>query len=265
MTTKSRTRRLATLVSASLLVAGTAIFSALPAQAAPGEPGPSSGKVAYAALGDSYAAGVGGGDYADSCFRSPNSYASIIADEPGTVHVALLGCAGATTTDVVEDQLAGLDHRTKVVTLTVGANDLGLDAVTAACLGGQVELCLAAIAAAQANLGPLAVSLSQTLTAIREAAPNATVIVTGYPLLIYAPSDEIQALVNAGIAALNDVIEATVLSAGSGFVYVDVEDDFAGHGLGSTDAWIVPPPMLGAFHPNPEGYAAYAEAILEVL
>ena len=151
------------------------------------------------------------------------------------------------------------------MTLTVGANDLGLDAVTAACLGGPVELCLAAIAAAQANLGPLSVSLSQTLTAIREAAPNATVIVTGYPLLINAPTDEIQALVNAGIVALNDVIEATVLSAGAGFVYVDVEADFAGHGLGSADAWIVAPPASDAFHPNPAGYAAYADAILEVL
>lgn len=266
MTTKSRTRRLATLVSASFLIAGTAIFSALPAQAAPGQPGPSSGKVAYAALGDSYSAGVGGGDYLDPCFRSPNSYASIIADQPGTVHDVLLGCAGASTTDVMlQTQLAGLDHRTKLVTLTVGANDLGLDAVTAACLGGPVELCLAAIAAAQANLGPLAASLSATLAAIDAAAPNATVIVTGYPLLINAPTDQVQALVNAGVAALNDVIEAAVLAAGDDFVYVDVESVFAGHGLGSADPWLVSPPASDAFHPNAAGYAAYADAILAAL
>ncbi|MDQ0895299.1 GDSL-type esterase/lipase family protein [Agromyces ramosus] len=265
MTTKSRTRRLATLVSASFLIAGTAIFSALPAQAAPGQPGSSSGKVAYAALGDSYAAGVGGGEYLDPCFRSPNSYASIVADGPGMVHVALRGCASASTTDVVRTQLAGLDHRTKLVTLTVGANDLGLDALSAACLGGPIDLCLAAIAAAQANLGPLAASLSATLAAIDAAAPKATVIVTGYPLLVNAPADQMQALVNAGVAALNDVIEATVMAAGDDFVYVDVESEFAGHGLGSADPWLVGPPAPDAFHPNAAGYAAYADAILAAI
>jgi lysophospholipase L1-like esterase len=266
MTTKSRTRRLATLLSASLLVAGTAIFGALPAQAAPGQPGPSSGKVAYASLGDSYAAGVGGGDYLDSCLRSPNSYASIIADEPGMVHVALVGCNGATTTEVVQTQLAGLDQRTKVVTLTVGANDLGLDTLTAACLGGPIEACLAAIDQAQANLGPLAVSLSTTLAAVREAAPNATVIVTGYPLLFENPQvGSVEFLVNQGILALNATIAATVQAAGSGFVYVDLVEAFAGHSLGSTDPWLVAPPAPGAFHPNPAGYAAIADAILAIL
>lgn len=265
MTTQSRTRRFATLVSASILVAGTAIFSALPAQAAPGQPGPSNDKVVYAALGDSYAAGVGGGAPLDACLRTTNSYASIIADEPGTVHAALLGCAGASTATVAATQLAGLDHRTKLVTLTVGANDLGLDAVTAACLGGPVELCLAAIQAAQANLGPLAVNLAATLAAIDAAAPKATVVVTGYPLLVNAPADEVQALVNAGVAALNDVIEATVAAAGPGFVYIDVEAAFAGHGLGSADPWLVAPPALDAFHPNVAGYAAYANEILEAI
>jgi lysophospholipase L1-like esterase len=266
MTSLSRSRRLTTLVGASILVASATIFSALPAQAAPGVPGPSAGKVAYAALGDSIAAGVGGGDYLDACLTSPFGYASLIADEPGTVHEALLGCAGATTSVVVATQLAGLDRRTKLVTLTVGANDLGLDAVTAACLGGPIEACLAAIAAAQANLGPLAASLTTTLAAIREAAPNATVVVTGYPLLFDAPqAGTVQALVNEGTVALNDVIEATVMAAGSGFLYISVEEAFTGHGLGSADPWIVSLPAVDAFHPNVAGYAAYTDLILDAV
>jgi len=101
---------------------------------------------------------------------------------------------------------------------------------------------------------------------VREAAPNATVIVTGYPLLFENPPvGSVEFLVNQGILALNATIEATVLAAGSGFVYVDLVDAFAGHSLGSADPWLVAPPAPDAFHPNPAGYAAIADAILAVL
>ena len=132
MTTLSRTRRLTTLASASILVASAAVFGALPAHAAPGGTSgpPAADKVAYASLGDSYAAGVGGGENLPPCLLSPNGYAAQLASDPGQVHVALNGCVGATVDAVVATQLSGLDHRTKFVTLTVGANDLGLATVT---------------------------------------------------------------------------------------------------------------------------------------
>lgn len=263
MTTLSRTRRLTTLASASILVASATLFGALPAMAAPGgQPGPpSADKAAYAALGDSYAAGVGGGDYLDACLTSPNGYAADLASDPGlTVHASLRGCVGATVDDVVATQLGGLDLRTRLVTLTVGANDLGLDTVTTACLLGTVEQCAAAVAAAQANLPMLASDLAGALAAIRTAAPKATVLVTGYPLLL-DPAVPQAGVVNAGVVALNAVIQGVVAAAGPGFVYVDVTDDFAGHGLGSASPWIVAPPNADAFHPNPAGYDAYAAAI----
>jgi lysophospholipase L1-like esterase len=263
MTTLSRTRRLTTLASASILVASATVFGALPAMAAPGgQPGPpSSDKATYAALGDSYAAGVGGGDYLDACLRSTNGYAADLASDPGlTVHASLRGCVGATVDDVVATQLGGLDLRTRLVTLTVGANDLGLDAVTAACLAGTVEQCAAAVAAAQANLEALAPDLAGALAAIRTAAPNATVLVTGYPLLL-DPSIPQSSFVNGGVLALNAVIQGVVTAAGPGFEYVDVTGAFAGHGIGSADPWIIAPPSPDAFHPNPAGYDAYAAAI----
>ena len=251
-----------TLASASILVASAAVIGALPAHAAPGgESGPpAAGKVAYAALGDSYAAGVGGGDYLDACLLSPNGYAAQLADDPGNVHVALNGCNGATTTDVL-GQLGGLDHRTRSITLTVGANDLGLAAVTAACLGGPIEACLAAIAAAQGNLGPMAANLGATLATIRATAPKADVIVTGYPLLVDPAVDPSGGALALAIAALNSTISGVVAAAGAGFEYVDVTDEFAGHGVGSLDPWIVAPPALDAFHPNIAGHTAYADAI----
>ena len=264
MTTLSRTRRLTTLAGASILVASATIFGAVPAQAAPGGPGPSADKSSYAALGDSYAAGVGGGDYLDACLTSPNGYAADLADDPGRVHSTLLGCVGATVDVVAATQLGGLDLRTKLVTITVGANDLGLEAVTAACLAGTLQECQAAVQAALANLTPFAADLVATLAAVREAAPKATIVVTGYPLLL-DPSLPQAAVVNAGVIALNRVIAAAVAASGDGFIYVDVVAAFAGHGIGSADPWIVAPPAPDAFHPNPAGYAAYAEAIRAAL
>ena len=267
MTTLSRTRRLATLASASILVASAAVFGALPAHAAPGGTSgpPAADKVAYASLGDSYAAGVGGGEYLNQCLLSPNGYAAQLASDPGQVHVALNGCVGATVDVVVASQLSGLDHRTKFVTLTVGANDLGLAEVTATCLDPFAEAgaCVDAVLAAQANLPVMGADLAVALATIRAQSPKATVAVTGYPLLL-DPIVQQAPLVNQGVVALNEVILGVVAASGPGFVYVDVTDDFASHGIGSSDPWIIAPPALEAFHPNPAGYVAYADAIRDV-
>jgi lysophospholipase L1-like esterase len=265
MTTLSRTRRLTTLASASILVASATVFGALPAHAAPGGPGPSSDKASYVALGDSYAAGVGGDDYLDVCLTSPNGYAAGLAGDPSrTQHSSLRGCVGATVDDVGATQLGGLDLRTRLVTVTAGANDLGLEAVTIACLTGTPQQCQAAVQAALANLNPLAQDLVTTFAAVRASAPKATVVVTGYPLLL-DPSIPQASFVNNGVIALNLVIAAATQASGPGFTYVDVVDEFAGHGIGSADPWIIPPPLLEAFHPNATGYGAYATAIRTAL
>lgn len=266
MTTLSRTRRLTTLAGASILVACATVFGALPAQAAPGGgQGPASEKASYAALGDSFAAGVGGGDYLDLCLTSPNGYAADLADDPSrSQHASLRGCVGATVENVVATQLAGLDLRTKLVTLTVGANDLGLEAITEACLYGTVDQCQVAIAMAQAELAQLGPELVAALAVVRDAAPKATIAVTGYPLLLDSSVPQ-AGLVNAGVMALNDAIATAVGLAGDGFVYVDVVSAFAGHGIGSLDPWILAPPDPFAFHPTAEGYTAYAVAIRAAL
>jgi lysophospholipase L1-like esterase len=262
-------------ITGSLAATTVALFALLfgaagpaTALAVPGNPPalpPAVEKVAYAALGDSYAAGFGGGDYdpTDPCAQSPNGYAAQLASDPGNVHVALRGCTGAATADVL-GQLDGLDHRTKFVTLTVGANDLGLDVVTAACLFGSPTDCQAAVQAATfIAQNVLPGELAATLAAVRAAAPRATITVIGYPYLL-DPTVPQSVVVNAGVDVLNATIEGVVAASGPGFVFVDVTDDFAGHGIGSADPWIVAPPAFDAFHPNAAGYAAYADAIRAV-
>jgi lysophospholipase L1-like esterase len=265
MNTLSKTRR-ASVIWTSLLVAAATSFGAVPAQAVPPGP-PASSKITYVALGDSYAAGVGGGDYLDSCLTSPNGYAALLADDPGQVHTDLRGCAGATTTDVLNTQLAGIDSKTKTITLTVGANDLAVAELATICLTPDNEAaCLAALADRSDDLVVLSANLVATLTAIRQSAPKATVSVIGYPLFFDNPTTTTQLAVNTGTLSLNAVIASAVATAGPGFVYVDVVPVFLGHGLDSAEPWIISPFDAGAlpfepFHPNPAGYVAYADAI----
>ena len=99
----------------------------------------------WVAMGDSYAAGQGANDYSGGhCRRSANSYWALLhgslrngLTSPAEKFVA---CSGATTATVRADQLAALDPTTRLVTISVGGNDLGFAGVLTACVEpfGQV-------------------------------------------------------------------------------------------------------------------------------
>jgi lysophospholipase L1-like esterase len=108
---------------------------------------------------------------------------------------------------------------------------------------------------------------------VAEAAPRARIVVTGYPLL-FEPSaaSDPKAAINEATTDLNCVIERSVAAANDADVnihYIDVTEEFAGHGIGSADPFIhdrfinddPDRPDPEAFHPNDKGYSAYADAI----
>ena len=72
-------RVVARLVTMFLAVAGCVTVGALPAAA------DSSGPVRYVALGDSYAAGQGGGEYLNDCLQSPNGYPYLLEPKRGSI------------------------------------------------------------------------------------------------------------------------------------------------------------------------------------
>ncbi|KAL9593257.1 MAG: hypothetical protein Q9219_007626, partial [cf. Caloplaca sp. 3 TL-2023] len=99
----------------------------------------------YAALGDSFAAGIGAGarltgwgDY--YCSRYDSSYPSIINADPSLGDskgrsFQYFACSGAVTADVVKSQIPGLkDSSLDLVTLTIGGNDAKLSDVLHACI-----------------------------------------------------------------------------------------------------------------------------------
>jgi lysophospholipase L1-like esterase len=225
----------------ALLAALALAGSAAAAPAAPAS------RVVYDALGDSYASGYGVPPYAD-CGRSQGAYAVQLDGRQRVRLDDFVACAGATTTSLVAGgQLAALDADTELVTLSIGGNDIGW----------RVTSQLPAL-------------LDTVYAKVAAAAPNAHVVVTGYPRLfspeygayLAASSAELSAL-NAGADALDAVIAAAAGRAG--FQYVDVRKRFDGHGVNSPDAWILGPFDPGAFHPTADGYEAYTAAVNSAL
>ncbi|WP_427129420.1 SGNH/GDSL hydrolase family protein [Pseudarthrobacter sp. S9] len=232
-------------------------FTAVPAGAA--------SPIAYVALGDSYAAGQGAGPYLDPvCLRSASSYPADADVKKSVRLVTNAGCSGATTLDVAATQLKKLEKSTDVVTITAGGNDLNTTAVLAACAPnpGSPD-CAAAVAFASSMIGTVGGRLVALVQAVRSSAPNAKIVLTGYPYL-FAPVDEFTAKANAVTLGLNGVIFTAAQATGA--LYVDVTGAFAGHAANSVDPWINYNPAApldpANFHPNAAGYQGYYSALL---
>lgn len=227
----------------------------------------------YVALGDSYGAGVGTRVYyADNtgCYRSPLGYAARVARQYD-LSLTLAACSGATTIEVVNTQAGALRRSTNYVSVTVGGNDLGFVSVLTSCaLPGWLGNCRAAVDRARVTLQTsLPDRLTTVLSTIRERAPRANVVVTGYPRLFngedcslftfFSADDE--ARLNAATDELNAVIESRARAAG--MRYVDPVPAFESHAWCDDRAWVngLSYPLINSFHPNRAGHAAYAELV----
>jgi lysophospholipase L1-like esterase len=267
-----RRRPIFAVVLATTALALGAVTAAPAQSAAPFAAPP----LAYVALGDSYAAGQGAEPYLDSCLRSASSYPALADVSKSVRLVTNAACSGAGGQDVIATQLKRLSKDTDVVTLTVGGNNLDLVTLVAACSAGDPIACGTALATREALLlqalndpvsSPLVADLTATIQAIRAAAPNAAVYVTGYPLLIDPsfPDPALATAVNYLTGLLNAVIEGVAIANGA--TYVDVTPYFAGHGIGSSDPWINFDQAAlfdpENFHPTAAGYLAYYTALAD--
>jgi lysophospholipase L1-like esterase len=225
------------------------------------------------ALGDSYGSGVGSYLYFDDgtdCYRSPFAYSSQLAAATG-LSLTLAACSGATTADVLAKQVGLLSAGTDYVTITVGGNDVGFRSVISQCaLPGWLGSCSATI---QAGLNTLRTELPARLEnvfqSVKDRAPGATVVVTGYPLLFngtdcnpltFFTQSEMKAI-NAGTAELNEAIRSAADDAG--FRFVDAAPAFHGHAWCDPQPWIngLTFPVVNSYHPNIAGNTAYATLV----
>jgi lysophospholipase L1-like esterase len=225
----------------------------------------------YVALGDSYAAGVGAGDYdagSGQCRRSRNAYPELRQAAHGYASFRFVACSGATTQDVLDSQVDDLTAETGLVTLTVGGNDIGFADVMTTCTLSSDRSCVAAVdRARQVITNEVPGRLDEVFARIKTAAPDAKVVVLGYPHLfeqrncLGGLTDAKRNAINAGADQLADVTAARTAEAGATFV--DMRTAFAGHGICGEEPWLhaLTNPTGDSYHPNKAGQAAYAAAL----
>jgi lysophospholipase L1-like esterase len=256
-------------VRASIAAAFIALVVALVGIAGPVAAVPGASPVSkYVALGDSVAAGQGGGDYVDACLRSPAGYPELLNAEPKVSLLRNAACTGATITDVATTQLAQINRGTTLVTVTVGANGVNLQAIYAACVTGQTpDACAAALndAATYLNSGQIPGQLGDLITTIGARSPHATIVVTGYPVPFVPGYSLLTDNVNQLVELLNTQLGLTALTAGAHVKWAPVE--FGVHRIGGAEPWLGADPTdpLTFLHPTPAGYIAYRDAVLVAL
>ncbi|MET8978748.1 SGNH/GDSL hydrolase family protein [Streptomyces sp. NPDC004539] len=251
-----RRSRFAVFVSATLLALGGALTSgAGSAQAATG---------GYVALGDSYSSGVGSGSYISSsgdCKRSTKAYPYLwnAANSPSSFTFA--ACSGAVTSDVLANQLSGLNSATGLVSISIGGNDAGFVDVMSTCVLGSDSTCLNRINTAKSFVdSTLPGRLDSVYSAISSKAPNAHVVVLGYPRF-YKLGTTCLGLSEAKRSAINgaaDYIDAAIAkrAADHGFAFGDVRTTFTGHEICSSNSWLHSLELLNlseSYHPTAAG------------
>ncbi|MEU6918442.1 ribosome-inactivating family protein [Streptomyces olindensis] len=277
-------------------------------------------KMDYVALGDSYSAGTGAAPYLpndktitppgpdlkvinppasvnhnDNCQRSEQAYGALAAKEYGGPQgfigsFTFAACQGAVTQNVRDGQLAALTPDTDLVTLTIGGNDVEFANAMTECVkphvgppGEASPTCGTALDRSflimRTALGGM---LKQTYEAVLNAAPNARVVVLGYPKLFdeqgqceivqgnFNPTPQARKAMNDAAVELNQTIQKVVAQVGGetkrSIQFVDVQPVFDGHGICGNDPFLtepisVAPAFHDAYHPNAKGHERYKSLI----
>jgi hypothetical protein len=243
----------------------------------------------YVAIGDSYTAAPSSDDEQAGCARSPNNYPALVALDLHIPQFRDNSCAGARTGDLtrsqfdgVGPQVDGLDRKTRLVTVGIGGNDLNIaTAIITLCphLGlkhpGQAPCTDAAArhpGLLDSTLRKLGKRLDGVLHEVHTRAPNARVVVVGYPQVV-PPQGHCKAYPAAAAdyfylrqlnSGLNDTIRAAARRAGDTFI--DIWSASSGHDICADDPWIAPYSSDHAeaapVHPVPAEQAAIARLVV---
>jgi lysophospholipase L1-like esterase len=247
------------------LGAGLSTLIGLGAALALGAPAVAAGTT-YVALGDSYSSGTGTRTYINdgtSCQRSVYAYPSLDASALG-LSLNFRACSGATVADVTNTQLSALSSTTAYATISVGGNDAGFASVLTTCAQPSwASNCNGAIDTAQSTINnTLPGRLATLYSSIRAKAPNARVIVVGYPRIFngedcnaftwFSPTEE--SLLNATADLLNT--RTATAASNAGFTFVNPTSKFVGHAVCDDVEWLngLSSPVSESYHPNVAGH-----------
>ena len=267
------TRRCVSVIATAGTAAALALFGSGAAHASSAN---------YVALGDSYSSGVGAGNYTSSsgsCDRSTNSYPYLWdgANKPSSFTDN--SCSGAKTSDVINSQLGGLSATTTLVSMTIGGNDAGFSTVMEDCVLESDSGCVSAVDNAESYAkNTLPGLLDTTYGDIRAKAPNAHVVIMGYPEFYdlsqsggcIGLSTTKRTAIDGGADAMDNVLKTEVAKY-SGFTYVDIRPYFSGHEICDSNSWLHSLNWLDiseSYHPTAAGqsgayYPAFVKGVSE--
>ena len=259
------------------------------------EPAPSMpGGAKYVAMGSSFAAGPGIPDYYEAtpapCYRSTQNYAHQLAARL-SLNLTDVSCSGATTAHLtgprgaIPPQLDALMPDTRLVTVTIGGNDLGYigGLTNASCAGLMAETgleddCAPMIAPpAEKAYADLAARMDAVAKEIRRRAPQAQLVFVDYLAVLpeagscpATPLDAIQADGARYTARRLAEITRTVAAQNSASV-ITASEFSKGHDACSEAPWMNGYPRPGApvagalYHPTVKGMTAIADALEQLL
>ncbi|MFF3314909.1 SGNH/GDSL hydrolase family protein [Streptomyces sp. NPDC003035] len=281
-----RARTAAALTAVTAALATAAGLGAVPAAAAGAAPD------RYVALGDSFASGAGVPDQVDAdCMRSGRNYPALVNAALAPAAHKDVTCGGATTVHMTSaqnasapPQLDALSAGTDLVTLTIGGNDVGFAGIIVRCvtlgafnLGGspcKSSYTWTGTDQLAATVDATAPKIAATIDGIRQRAPRARILVTGYPAILPDNGTNCPWVVTIAKGdapwlrdthkRLNTMIATQ--AAARGAVYVDTYTKSIGHDIckPAGTRWMEPLVTNAAapFHPNAAGERAMADAVL---
>ncbi|MGW2517801.1 SGNH/GDSL hydrolase family protein [Streptomyces sp. NPDC001617] len=218
----------------------------------------------YVALGDSYSSGVGAGSYISSsgdCDRSTKAYPYLWAAAHSPSTFDFTACSGARTGDVLANQLGPLSAGTALVSITIGGNDAGFSDVMTTCVLQSDSACTSRIDTAKAYVdSTLPGRLDSVYDAISAKAPNAHVVVLGYPRFYKLGTTcvGLSATKRQAINGAADYLDTAInkVAANHGFSFGDVRTTFSGHEICSGSSWLHSLNLLNigeSYHPTAAG------------
>lgn len=243
----------------------------------------------YVALGDQFTAAPGAGDASgdSGCARSAMNYPTQLGKALHIAHVKDVSCAGATTGALtaghkpakgkaeVPPQFDALTKDTDLVTIGIGIEDHDL-------ARHVFQICLALPCGDMVppqtlldDVNGMATSLTAAVRVVQDRAPDAYIVLVGYPRIIPdtgscrdLPKMEPDArdAANRILDEINRDVQSAARETGSGFL--DVAQLSRGHELCSRDPWIEATRNddgSTAYHPAAAEQRAVADALVALV
>jgi len=244
----------------------------------------------YVAMGSSYAAGTGIGGIKPGtpqrCGRSPKSYSSLVAERL-KLDLVDASCGGATTAHILgpwselPPQIEAVDKDTRLVTVTIGGNDLGY---VMNLYGGS---CTPEVAKAAGRTCPglkppsaqayarVESNLRLIAQEVRKRAPRARLVFVQYVQIVPTAPCEALGLSPEGMLLNREIGERLAMitsraAAAEGADVLQSQDLSRNHTLCDAQPWSVGlkptgPDGPASWHPNAGGHAALADALVKLL